>query len=84
MIGWYAMQARAAFDRARYRRAFMRAIEAACERDEIWGHASRTDGLRAIRALERLNGRPFDPHSTVLVAVVRGRGARQRHLRLGR
>ena len=84
MIGWYLMQARARRDRARYRRAFMLAIEAACERDEIWGYASRADGLRAIRAFEQLNGRPFDPHSRVLVSVVRGRGAKQRHLRLAR
>lgn len=81
MIGWLAMQARANFERARYRRAMMRAILIAAERSEIWGHASRTDGLRAIRSLERLNGRPFDPHSECLVSVVRGRGARERRRR---
>jgi hypothetical protein len=81
VIGWLAMQARASFDRARYRRAMMRAILIAAEPDEIWGRASRTDGLRAIRALERLNGRPFDPHSTCLVSIVRGRGPRERRLR---
>ncbi len=81
MIGWLAMQARASFDRARYRRAMMRAILIASESNEIWGGASRADGLRAIRALERLNGRPFDPHSECLVEVVRGRGPRERRLR---
>ena len=66
------------------RAAMMRAIEAACEPSEIWGRANRTDGLRAIRALERLNQRPFNPHSRVLVQVVRGTGAKHRRIRLER
>ena len=81
MIGWYAMQAKACWDRRRYRAAMLRAVEAAREPSEIWGHASRADGLRAIRALEQLNGRPFDPFSDVLVAVVRGSGPKQRRTR---
>lgn len=84
MIGWYWMQARACWERRRRRRAMIRAIRIAAEPSEIWGTASRTDGLRAIRAMERLNGRPFDPHSTVMISCVRARGPRERHLRLGR
>lgn len=84
MIGWYAMQLKARLDRARHRRAMLRAIEVAAERHEIWGFASKADGLRAIRAVERLNGRQFDPHATCLIEAVRGRGARERHRRLER
>lgn len=67
--------------RVRYRAAMLRAIDAAREPSEIWGGASRTDGLRAIRALERLSGRPFDPFSPVLLSIVRGSGPKQRRVR---
>lgn len=70
--------------RIAYRAAMLRAIDAACERSEIWGYASRTDGLRAIRALERLNGRRFDPLNPVLVSVVRGQAAKQHQMRFRR
>lgn len=81
MIAALTGKLRASVQRARYRRAMMRAILIAAEPDEIWGGASRADGLRAIRALERLNGRPFDPHSACLVSIVRGRGPRERKRR---
>ncbi len=82
MIGWYLMQARACIDRARYRRAMMRAIRVAAERCEIWGYASRTDGLRAIRQLEQLSGRAFDPFDPCHISIVRARGPKQRRLRI--
>lgn len=70
------------YHRRRYRAAMLRAIDAAAEASEIWGPANRADGLRAIRALERLSGRPFDPADRVLVCVVRGQGPRHRRIRL--
>ena len=75
-------QIKARIARARWRAAMMRAIDAACEPSEIWGYANRTDGLRAIKALERLTAKPFDPFDPVLVHVVRGTGPRYRRLRL--
>lgn len=63
------------------RAAMVRAIQAAAEPSEIWGAASMTDGLRAIRALEALNGHPFNPLDPVLVNVVRGQGPKQHHIR---
>lgn len=67
--------------RRQRRAAMLRAIRVAAEPSEIWGRANLTDGLRAIRALERLNGRPFDPTDRYLVNIVRGGGPKQRHLR---
>lgn len=81
MIGRQVERVRSVWNRRRYRAAMLRAIEAAREPSDIWGEASRTDGLRAIRALEQLSRRPFDPFSPVLVAVVRGSGPKQRRTR---
>ncbi len=75
---------RARLARRAYRRAMVRAIAIACEPSEIWGGCNRSDGLRAIRAFERLNGRPFDPHSPVCVAIVRGTGPKHRRTLFGR
>lgn len=72
----------ARYRRARHRAAMLRAIDAAASTSDIWGRANRSDGLRAIRALERLNGRPFDPRDRVLVNIVRGQGPRLRRVRL--
>lgn len=83
MIGLVA-QLRERLHRRHRRAAMMRAIRIAAEPSEIWGYANLTDGLRAIRALERLRGRPFDPTDPCLVGVVRAGGPKQRHLRLGR
>lgn len=69
---------RASMERRAYRRAMLRAIADATEPSEIWGPCSRTDGLRAIRAFERLNGHPFDPYNPVCRAVVRGTGPKHR------
>lgn len=65
---------RARWARGQDRKALMRAIDIACERCEIWGQARRADGLRAIRELERLSGRPFDPRDRVHLHIIRGRG----------
>lgn len=77
-------EARRRLARRSYRRAMLRAIAAASEPSEIWGACSRADGLRAIRAFERLNGRPFDPYSPVCCAIVRGTGPKHRRALFGR
>lgn len=82
MIARLTARLRARVERARQRRAMMRAIRVAAEPSEIWGRANLTDGLRAIRAVERLSRRPFDPTDRCLIEVVRGGGPKQRHLRL--
>lgn len=67
--------------RRSYRRAMLAAIGEASEPSEIWGACNRADGLRAIRAFERLNGRPFNPFDKACRSVVRGTGPRQRRAR---
>lgn len=77
-----AMRGRLA--RRSYRRAMLRAIDAAAEPSEIWGACNRSDGLRAIRAFERLNGKPFNPHDQTCCAIVRGTGPKHRRALFGR
>lgn len=87
LIGRHLLAWRIRRARARWTRAMMRAIGIACEPSEIWGPSRRVDGLRAIRALERLSGRPFDPFDRVRLSVLRGQGAkaaRVRHERVAR
>jgi len=52
----------------------MRAITRACEPSgtNMWLNSKRSDGLRAIRALEKRSGRPFDPFDKVLINIVTG------------
>jgi hypothetical protein len=75
---------RARLARGAYRRAMLRAIDAAAEPSDIWGACNRSDGLRAIRAFERLNGRPFNPHDRTCCEIVRATGPKHRRALFGR
>lgn len=84
MTGALIERVRANLARRAYRRAMLAAINEACEPSEIWGGCNRTDGLRAIRAFERMNGRPFDPHHPVCRGAIRGTGPKHRRALFGR
>ncbi len=72
--GTIAGEVKSVSDRQKYVRAMMKAIKSACL--DTFEHVnifhSKTDGLRAIRKFESVNGIRFNPHDEIHIDKISG------------